>query len=163
MRRSDALVRDQHESPMVAARRRARPVRMQGGRRCPPRIARIFADDDSGISRTRRLAVAGYLLSSSRLGGRLFARRLCIGGGRSLLECRSHAACPYVAASERQDMSCGAIFQQRTARIDLPRLRPDMLAPTAIIRRTLPIWQEFPLRVRLNYVRCPFPVSDVPR
>ena len=117
--------------PMVAARCRARPVRMKGGRRCLPRIAKIFADDVSGISRTKdRLAVAGYLLSSSRLGGRLFVRRFCIGGGRSFWrtsagfigwECRSHAACPYVAASERQASVCArAICNSATARIDLP-------------------------------------------
>jgi hypothetical protein len=36
-------------------------------------------------------------------------------------------------------------------------LRPGMLAPTVIIRRTLPIWPGFLLRVPLDYVRCPFP------
>jgi hypothetical protein len=32
-------------------------------------------------------------------------------------------------------------------------LRPDMFAPTAITRRTLPIWWEFPLRVPIGYMR----------
>ena len=164
MSRSDALVRDQHESPMVAARRRARPVRMQGGRRCPPRVVRNFLLTMIRTFHEPRLAVAGYLLSSSRLGGRLFVRRLCIGGGRDW-ECRSHAACPYVAASERQDSVRARAISPTASQPGsiCQRLRPDMLAPTAIIRRTPSIWQEFPLRVRLNYVRCPFPVSDVPR
>jgi hypothetical protein len=36
-------------------------------------------------------------------------------------ECRSHAACPYVAASERQASVCArAICNSATARIDLP-------------------------------------------
>jgi hypothetical protein len=36
-------------------------------------------------------------------------------------------------------------------------LTPDILAPAAISRKTHPIWREFPLRVPLDYVRCPFP------
>ena len=58
LRRSGAPVRDQHESPMVVAGRRARPVRMKGGRRCPPASRRFLPTMLRAF-----LGVAGYLLS----------------------------------------------------------------------------------------------------
>ena len=167
LRRSDALVRDQHESPMVAAGRRARPVRMKGGRRCPPASRRflptMFRAFHESIWRSR--VFASLLQTRRRIicpaplyrGWPEFLEDFC---GVYRLGMPKPCRLPYIAASRgRPD---GVAVREPSPTASQPgsicqRLRPDMLAPTAIIRRTLPIGQEFLLRVRLNYVRCPFP------